>query len=199
LYRRLFRPAKKKPIQRRASLHAEELGPRITPAGLGKGDWVWSLPAAESAAGVSTIQSFLDFEKSKGMQWIAVKAGDGNSTWSQFNTDLVNRAHADGLKVIAWAYVYGGVNNPGQINPSTIAGEIAVAKNALGLVRMASSLTPKGNTSNWAPRLRRMPRPSIARESGPAIRTHSLRIHPSLSSACTRASLMWPSGSIATP
>jgi hypothetical protein len=107
-----------------ASLQVRDNG--VDPAALGKGDWIWQLPTCTNRLGgyvgsVTDLQSLLDWEKSHGMQWIAVKCGDGGSLWSQFTADLVNRAHAAGLKIFGWAYAYG--NN--------VSGEINVARNAL--------------------------------------------------------------------
>jgi len=36
-----------------------------------------------------------------------VKAGDGTTTWDQFNPTLVAELHHGGLKVCAWQFVYG--------------------------------------------------------------------------------------------
>ena len=95
----------------------------VDPANLGKGDWIWEMPQTETQLGVTTVQGVIDYETGLGMQWITVKCGDGGSTWSQFNSDLVTRAHTAGLKIFGWGYAYG--NN--------VAGEISVATNALGL------------------------------------------------------------------
>lgn len=95
----------------------------VDPANLGKGDWIWQMPSCQTALGVPDVQGVIDYEKNKGMQWITVKCGDGGSTWSQFNADLVTRAHTAGLKIFGWAYAYGN-NVPGEIN---------VALNALAL------------------------------------------------------------------
>jgi hypothetical protein len=73
---------------------------------------------------VGDAQDVINFEQSEGMQWITVKCGDGTNIWTQFTSDLVTRAHAAGLKIFAWAYVYGGSDVPGEIN---------VALNALNL------------------------------------------------------------------
>lgn len=106
---------------------APTLGPirdnGVDPANLGKGDWIWRMDAAMAAVGVSTVQGLIDFLKARKLQWITVKCGDGGSIWSQFNTDLIQRARAAGLKIFGWAYVYG--NN--------VQGEINVALNALSL------------------------------------------------------------------
>ena len=95
----------------------------VDPANLGKGDWIWQMPATETHLGVSTVQGVIDYEKGMGVQWITVKCGDGASIWTQFNADLITRAHAAGLKIFGWAYAYGS-------NPS---GEANVAINALNL------------------------------------------------------------------
>jgi hypothetical protein len=108
----------------------------IDPANLGKGDWIWQMPATETRLGVSTVQGVIDYEKSLGMQWITVKCGDGGSIWTQFNSDLITRAHTAGLKIFGWAYAYGnntGVYGSGSTDTANINGEINVALNALAL------------------------------------------------------------------
>jgi Immunoglobulin domain/Immunoglobulin I-set domain len=54
------------------------------------------------------------------MQWITVKCGDGGDTnsWAQFSPTLIAQAHAAGLKIFGWAYVYGNKFNnvQGEIN-----------------------------------------------------------------------------------
>ena len=81
------------------------------------------MPASETSLGLSSVQELIDYEKARGMQWITVKCGDGGSAWTQFNTDLVTRAHNSGLKIFGWAYAYG----------NDVPGEINVALNALNL------------------------------------------------------------------
>ncbi len=95
----------------------------IDPANLGKGDWIWQIPNCISALGVGNVQGLIDYEKNRGMKWITVKCGNGGSVWTQFNADLVTRAHAAGLKIFGWAYMYG----------NDMQGEINVALNALAL------------------------------------------------------------------
>jgi hypothetical protein len=95
----------------------------VDPNHMGKGDWVWELPNAESNTGTSTVQAFMNYEKAHGMSWVTVKAGDGATQWSQFDSTLVTAAHTAGLKVFAWAYAYG----------SNVSGETAVATHALSL------------------------------------------------------------------
>lgn len=105
------------------SLPALPLDGGVDPANLGKGDWLWQIPSCLNALGVGSVQGLIDYEKNRGMKWITVKCGDGGNIWSQFNADLVTRAHAAGLKIFGWAYAYGN-NVPGEIN---------VALNALSL------------------------------------------------------------------
>jgi hypothetical protein len=106
-----------------ASAPAALLAHDIDPTNLGKGDWIWQMSSCQTALGVANVQGVIDYEKNKGMRWITVKCGDSGNIWSQFNTDLITRAHAAGLKIFGWAYVYG--NN--------IQGEINVALNVLNL------------------------------------------------------------------
>ena len=95
----------------------------------------------------------INYEKSEGIpEWIAVKAGDGNDFTdfsTQFTTNLVTLAHAAGLKVYAWVYAYGG-GSPAPATGSTVAGEIAVAEDALA-VDDASGLPPDGLIIDWGP------------------------------------------------
>ena len=95
----------------------------VDPTNLGKGDWIWQIPQCQTALGVSSVQGIIDYEVTRGMKWITVKCGDGGSIWTQFNADLITRAHNAGLKIFGWAYVYG--NN--------VQGEVNVALNALNL------------------------------------------------------------------
>ena len=95
----------------------------IDPYNLGKGDWIWQMPQAQTALGVANVQGVIDYEKAKGVQWLTVKCGDGGSIYSQFNSDLITRCHNAGLKIFGWPYVYG----------TNVAGEINVALNAMSL------------------------------------------------------------------
>src|SRR5579885_3388646 len=67
---------------------------------LGQGDWIWVMSSAENALGLTTPQAVIDYEASKGMQWVCVKAGDGHSAWSQWNSAIINEAHGRGLKIL---------------------------------------------------------------------------------------------------
>jgi Concanavalin A-like lectin/glucanases superfamily len=104
----------------------------VDPNNLGQGDWIWVVSSCESALGVSTPQAVIDYEASKGMQWVCVKAGDGHSSWSQWNSTIINEAHAKGMKIFAWVYVYGNNSRVyGSTSSANVAGEISVATNAL--------------------------------------------------------------------
>jgi hypothetical protein len=108
----------------------------VDPANLGKGDWIWQVPATETRLGVTNVQGIIDYETSLGMQWITVKCGDGNNIWTQFTSDLITRAHNAGLKIFGWAYAYGnnsGHYGSGSTDSANINGEINVALNALAL------------------------------------------------------------------
>jgi hypothetical protein len=126
------------------NLRPVKVGPKmfldngIDPANLGKGDWIWEMPATVSHLDLAAgdVQGVIDYEKNLGMQWITVKCGDGGNIWSQFDSDLVARAHAAGLKIFGWAYAYGnnaGHYGSGSSQSANINGEINVALNALAL------------------------------------------------------------------
>src|SRR5438445_2252432 len=81
----------------------------VDPSNLGKGDWIWQVPNAEANVGATSVQGLVNFEATKGVRFVIVKGADGGDTadWTQFNTDLVTRFHAAGIKVFAFQYVYG--------------------------------------------------------------------------------------------
>ncbi|HEX3798128.1 MAG TPA: hypothetical protein VH413_05450 [Verrucomicrobiae bacterium] len=97
---------------------AQTLDHGVNPMNLGKGDWIYQLGRAEARLGISSTQELVNYEAGLGMQWITVKCADGADTnsWSQFNATLIAQAHAAGLKIFGWAYIYGGTNVPGEIN-----------------------------------------------------------------------------------
>src|SRR5438552_14948613 len=100
----------------------------IDPTNLGKGDWIWVMSSCQTAVGLASPQAVINYEAAKGMQWITVKGADGGDTasWTQFNTTLISQAHAAGLKIFAWAYVYWN-------KFSNLQGEINAALYLLGL------------------------------------------------------------------
>src|SRR5215475_5876275 len=87
----------------------------VEPENLGKGDWIWQIPNAIANVGASDVQGLINFEKSKGMRFLIVKCADGGQIWSQFNSDLVTRCHASGIKVFGFQYVYGSYFGSGQV------------------------------------------------------------------------------------
>lgn len=101
----------------------------VDPANLGKGDWIWRIADARASAGAATDAELFAYLRNKGMKWVAVKAADGTGTWSQFSSALVADAHAQGLKIFAWQYVYGA-------NPSgeATAAKTAIARGADGFI-----------------------------------------------------------------
>jgi hypothetical protein len=105
----------------------------VDPGNLGQGDWIWVVSSCETAVGVATPQALMDYEAGKGMQWVAVKAGDGRNEWSQWTSTIINEAHAKGLKIFAWVYVYGNYTNTTSGISSSEAEELNVAKWALSV------------------------------------------------------------------
>ncbi len=106
----------------------------VDPANLGKGDWIWQMSTTESHLGLAAgdVQGVINYETNLHVQWITVKSCDGghlypSSSSPQFTADLVNRAHAAGLKIFAWGYVYG--NNSGA--GTTVSSEITAALSSL--------------------------------------------------------------------
>jgi hypothetical protein len=72
----------------------------------GRGMWIWYM----SASNGGSLSSIVATARQYGVGTLFVKAGDGSSTWSQFNSSLVAALHAYNLRVCAWQYVYG--NHP---------------------------------------------------------------------------------------
>jgi len=68
--------------------------------------WIWYI----SASSGGSLNSIISTARAYGVSTLFIKAGDGSSTWSQFNRSLVRTLHAHGIKACAWQYVYG--NNP---------------------------------------------------------------------------------------
>ena len=104
----------------------------VDPYHLGKGDWIWEMNQTEANLGVSTVQGVIDFEKAEGMQFLIVKCADGGqygpAYWPQFNSDLITRCHAAGIKIFGFGYVYGSYYGSGQV-----AAEISAAVACMGV------------------------------------------------------------------
>jgi hypothetical protein len=71
-----------------------------------RGMWIWELARSDGG----NLSSVVADAHRYGITTLFIKSGDGNSTWSQFNPQLVAMLHANGLRVCAWQYVYG--NHP---------------------------------------------------------------------------------------
>ncbi|HUR47217.1 MAG TPA: immunoglobulin domain-containing protein [Candidatus Saccharimonadales bacterium] len=109
---------------------AQTLDNGIDPSNLGKGDWIYFLGAATNQLGgsvpsVKSIPTLMSYYKSIGMQFLVVKAGTGSTNFNnnQFNSTLVNAAHAAGLKIFGYTRSFG----------TDIPGEIALAANVYNL------------------------------------------------------------------
>ncbi len=107
--------------------HAQIRDGGIDPKNLGKGVWIYSLMDATNKlgghiAGVTNVNSLMQFFKSAGLRYCIVKAGTGDQLFGdcyagpQFTSNLVNTAHSNGIAVFGYDRSYG----------SNIVGEIAV-------------------------------------------------------------------------
>jgi hypothetical protein len=111
-----------------ASASAAVFDGGVDSANLGKGDWIYFVSAATNQLGgnvpaVTNIASLMSYEKSQGIEYIIVKCGTGSTNFNgggaspQFNSNLVYRAHAAGLKIFGYTRSYG----------SDVQGEIDLA------------------------------------------------------------------------
>src|SRR3954470_16365074 len=98
------------------TLFGQVLDNGVDAANLGKGDWIYFMSAATNHLGgnvssVNSIATLMSYEKSQGMAYIIVKAGDAGTAFPtsgpQFTTSLVNAAHAAGLKIFAYTRSWG--------------------------------------------------------------------------------------------
>ncbi|MBV8431443.1 MAG: hypothetical protein JO244_09790, partial [Solirubrobacterales bacterium] len=85
-----------------APRHPRVSGPAPSPLG-SRGMWIWYV----SASNGGDLTSMLATAQSYGISTLIIKAGDGTTPWSQFNSQLVAELHAAGLRACAWQYVYG--------------------------------------------------------------------------------------------
>jgi Immunoglobulin domain len=108
-----------------SQIRAVVLDNGIDPANLGKGDWIYILSTATSQHG--GLDGLMAYEKSQGMNYIILKAGDGSDLFPsanpQFTSNVVDSAHAAGLKIFGYTRSYG----------TNIAGELAIITNSLSL------------------------------------------------------------------
>ncbi|MBO9532594.1 MAG: peptidoglycan-binding protein [Solirubrobacteraceae bacterium] len=84
----------------------------------GNGMWVWYLSKTEGG----DLDDIAARAKAAGIRTLFIKAADGASAWSQWDSDLVRALHQRGIQACAWQFVYG----------SDPAGEAAAAAAAIG-------------------------------------------------------------------
>jgi Putative peptidoglycan binding domain len=68
-----------------------------------QGMWIWYVDRTEGG----DLARIAARAKRSGIGTLYIKSGDGGDYWSQFNSAMVQRLHAAGLSVCAWAFVYG--------------------------------------------------------------------------------------------
>mgnify|MGYP002624375004 FL=1 len=105
------------------SVHARLMDSGIDPANLGTGQWIYFLSQATNRLGgnvssVTDIPSLMAFYKSRGIDFVVVKSGTGAEVFPahslQFTKELVDAAHAAGLKIFGYTRS-DGKNVPGEI------------------------------------------------------------------------------------
>jgi Putative peptidoglycan binding domain len=67
------------------------------------GMWIWYVDQSQGGS----VPAILATAHRHHIGTVYVKAGDGTTTWDQFNPTLVAALHHGGLKVCAWQFVYG--------------------------------------------------------------------------------------------
>ena len=70
---------------------------------LRQGQWIWYVDQANGGI----VPAIIATAHRHHVGTVYVKAGDGTTTWDQFNPTLVTELHRGGLKVCAWQFVYG--------------------------------------------------------------------------------------------
>ena len=68
-----------------------------------QGMWIWYVSHSEGGS----IPALIARAKRADIGTVYIKAGDGGTTWSQFNKPLVAALHQGGIDVCAWQFVYG--------------------------------------------------------------------------------------------
>jgi Putative peptidoglycan binding domain len=69
----------------------------------GDGMWIWYV-SRSSGGKVNRIAARA---RSRGIETVLIKSGDGKKYWGQFSASLVSALKARGLNVCAWQFVYG--------------------------------------------------------------------------------------------
>jgi hypothetical protein len=68
-----------------------------------QGMWIWYVSRSEGGS----IPALIARAKRSDIGTVYIKAGDGGTTWSQFNKPLVAALHQGGIDACAWQFVYG--------------------------------------------------------------------------------------------
>jgi hypothetical protein len=68
-----------------------------------QGMWIWYVDQSQGGS----LPAIIETAKAHGIGTVYVKAGDGTTPWSQFDSALIDELHRGGLKVCAWQFVYG--------------------------------------------------------------------------------------------
>jgi hypothetical protein len=83
------------------------------------------------------VQQLINLEKGMGIQYLIVKAGQGDHFYPaspdcpQVNTTFINMAHAAGIKVYGFHYVYGGAYDPFYKENTDVGTEVTIAQQIL--------------------------------------------------------------------
>ena len=88
----------------------------------GDGMWIWYVEAEGRRPRADRARA-----RTRGIETVFIKAGDGDDTWSQFTPELVGRVEARGLHVCAWQYVYGAPRGRGAASAPAAADEAPTA------------------------------------------------------------------------
>ena len=87
---------------------APETGQKAKNPLAGDGMWIWYVNRSSHGK----LGKIASKARSRGIETVLVKSGDGTHYWSQFSSSLVSRLHARGLNVCAWQFIYG--RKPGK-------------------------------------------------------------------------------------
>jgi hypothetical protein len=68
-----------------------------------QGMWIWYVDQSQGGS----VPAIIATAHRHHVGTLYIKAGDGTTTWNQFNPTLVAELHRGGLKVCAWQFVYG--------------------------------------------------------------------------------------------
>lgn len=88
----------------------------IDPYNMGKGEWIYVLSSARSNTGSTTNAQMMAYLKNKGIKWVVVKCGDYGEWWTQFDSNLINAAHAEGILIFGYQRVGGGTALSNEIS-----------------------------------------------------------------------------------